>query len=343
MTQAPTWSVPLVGPSNPTDYSQRIDESMDALLTAHSGSARPSYAVAGTIWQDSSVAGTVSFYLYIGGSDRLLYSVDTSTGALTLPDVATGSINMGGNALTNPAGEFLRNHISGLTISNNVTDATNDIDVAAGSAGSDGATPVLMTLASAITKRTDAAWAVGTGNGGWLDGASMPNGGGHVFLIERSDTGVKDIGISASLSPTLPTNYDRKHRIGWIQRAAATITPFIQVENRFLLKAVQAQYAGSGVVNVTQLIGTVGPVGIRYKPILQSTLVTSAASTAVIALGDGDAAAVVSNIQWVANDITVVDAFCTNTSGQLRHTVTTSAGTISQYSLNSVGWWDNRI
>ncbi len=59
------------------------------------------------------------------------------------------------------------------TLSNNA-DATNDIDIAVGEAASDGATPFLMTLASSITKRLDAAWSVGTGNGG-LDTGSIAN------------------------------------------------------------------------------------------------------------------------------------------------------------------------
>lgn len=127
-----------------------------------------------------------------------------------------------------PNGEFLRGHINGLTLSNNATDATNDIDIATGSAASDGATPVLMTLGSVFTKRLDAAWAVGSGNGGWLDGASMPDGWGFAFLIRRSDTGVVDVGFSASTSPTLPTNYDRKRRIGAIIRASGAIRAFKQ-------------------------------------------------------------------------------------------------------------------
>jgi hypothetical protein len=52
MTQATTWSVPLLGQATPTLLTQRIDDSFDALLSGHSGSARPSYAVAGTVWQD---------------------------------------------------------------------------------------------------------------------------------------------------------------------------------------------------------------------------------------------------------------------------------------------------
>lgn len=120
------------------------------------------------------------------------------------------------------SGELYRGQINGLALTNNGSDATNDIDIASGSAGSDGTTPVLMTLASALTKRLDASWAVGTGNGG-LDTGAVSNATYYVWLIQRSDTGVVDALFSlSSSSPTMPSNYDRKRRIGSFARLSAT-------------------------------------------------------------------------------------------------------------------------
>lgn len=132
------------------------------------------------------------------------------------------------------SGELYRGLINGLTLSNNVSDATNDIDIAAGSAGSDGTTPVLMTLASALTKRLDASWAVGSGNGG-LDTGSIANGWYYVWLIRRSDTGVVDALFSlSSTSPTMPTNYDQKRLIGPILRTGGGIKSFSQRREYFI-------------------------------------------------------------------------------------------------------------
>jgi hypothetical protein len=115
----------------------------------------------------------------------------------------------------------LRGQLFGLTLTNNATDATNDIDVAAGDAATDATAPVLMTLSSTFTKRLDAAWAVGTGNGG-LDTGSVANGTYYVFLIQRSDTLGTDVLFStSSTSPTMPTSYDRKRLIGSVVRASA--------------------------------------------------------------------------------------------------------------------------
>jgi len=84
MSQAPTWSVPLVGPATPTLLTQRTDDSLDALLSSHSGSTRPSYAVAGTVWLNTAIAGQHRYYFFDGVNDHLVLTVDTSTGALKI-------------------------------------------------------------------------------------------------------------------------------------------------------------------------------------------------------------------------------------------------------------------
>jgi hypothetical protein len=122
-----------------------------------------------------------------------------------------------------------RGYIFGLAASNNTSDASNDIDIAPGEATSDSTNPVLIKLTSTITKRTDAAWAAGSGNGGWLDGSSMPDGTGHVFLIYNPSTEAVDVGLSASLSPTLPSGYTHKRLIWSVLRVSGVIRPFLQL------------------------------------------------------------------------------------------------------------------
>lgn len=86
MTQTATWSVPLFGPASPTLFAQRIDDSLDALLSSHSGSARPSYAVAGTMWLNTASAGLHKYYFFDGTTDRLVLTINTSTGAIQYAD-----------------------------------------------------------------------------------------------------------------------------------------------------------------------------------------------------------------------------------------------------------------
>jgi len=112
-------------------------------------------------------------------------------------------------------------HLFGLTLSNNGSDATNDIDIAIGSAASDATSPTMMTLASGLTKRLDANWAVGTNQGG-LDTGSVGNNVYYIWLIQRSNTGVVDALFSlSSTAPTMPSNYDRKRLIGSFARVGA--------------------------------------------------------------------------------------------------------------------------
>lgn len=122
-----------------------------------------------------------------------------------------------------------RSYIQGLTYSNNVADATNDIDIAIGCA-MDGTNVRMIVLGSAITKRLDASWTVGNNQGG-LDTGSIGNSDYYMWLIERSDTGVVDVLFSLSATaPTMPTSYDYKRLIGWFKRVGGTIVAFSTYE-----------------------------------------------------------------------------------------------------------------
>lgn len=114
--------------------------------------------------------------------------------------------------------------IQGLTYSNNGSDATNDLDIAAGQCRD--ATNTHNLLLSALTKQSDVAWAVGTNQGG-LDTGAVGNNDYYIWAIKRSDTGVTDVLFSlSSTAPTMPTNYDFKRLIGWFKRVGGTIVAF---------------------------------------------------------------------------------------------------------------------
>ena len=118
-----------------------------------------------------------------------------------------------------------RGSLQGLTYQNNVSDATNDLDIAVGSA-MDSTNAIMMVLGSALTKRSDAVWVVGT-NQGALDTGSVSDTDYYIWLINRSDTNVTDILFSlSSTSPTMPTNYNYKRLVGWFKRVSSTIVAF---------------------------------------------------------------------------------------------------------------------
>jgi hypothetical protein len=131
----------------------------------------------------------------------------------------------------------LPNYLGGLTLANNATTPATVLNIATGCATSDDNTTSMPLVAANFTKNCNAAWAVGSGNGALDSGSALAaNAWYHVFLITRTDTQVVDVLISTSLaSPTLPTNYTKKRRIGSIATSAsATIIPFSQFGDEFL-------------------------------------------------------------------------------------------------------------
>lgn len=242
-------------------------------------------------------------------------------------------------------------YIYGLTLANNSTDATNDIDVAVGRATADDDSAV-MVLGSSITKRLDAAWAVGTGNGG-LDTGSIANTTYFVWLIRRSDTGVVDVLFSTSpTSPTMPTNYDQKRRVGAILRESGSIVQFVQFGDTYLRKTVVANAADNNPGTSAVLSPLSVPIGIEVEAIfgfsfadtsgttafnralvtspLQNDVSPAAGSSLYNALiaGEGTRAAMAQQFKvW------------TNTSGQIRYRLETSNASITVRTI-TVGWRD---
>jgi len=248
------------------------------------------------------------------------------------------------------SGEFIRGNLYGLTLSNNVSDAVNDIDIATGFASSDGTTPFQMSLASGITKRLDAAWAVGTNQGG-LDTGSIANGTYHVWLIQRSDTGVVDALFSTSATaPTMPTNYDRKRRIGSIIRESAAIVAFNQAGDVFR-RAAKVDRSSTSALASTLLTISI-PAGIQVQPILQSELTVTASNSSVQnAVGsafEGSAsitfqAVLLPGTAGAATDRQVFPpVVVSNTSAQIYYAVTVAAGSINSNTLSTIGWIDRR-
>lgn len=244
-----------------------------------------------------------------------------------------------------------RGHIFGLTLSNNTTDATNDIDIAAGEAASDDTTPARLTLASALTKRLDAAWAVGTGNGG-LDTGSIADTTYHVWLIRRSDTGVVDALFSTSAtSPTMPSGYDQKRRIGSIIRASGAIIAFVQTGDTFQHKTpvldVNVTNPGTSAVLRTLTV----PLGVKVEALIDAAFNNDAGvSNGRTWVSDPDTNDVDPTVAQSygygvpnSNSINVnIQVRCfTNTSGQVRtRAAQSTAG--SGLAMLTRGWVDTR-
>lgn len=162
-----------------------------------------------------------------------------------LPTPAVGNadeivaVNSAGTGFTTTTNPLPPGHLTGLTLSNNTTDATNDIDIAAGKARSD-ADDANLALASAVGKQLDVSWAAGgtpgAPTGGLSSSLTLTNDTWyHAFLGLVSDTGEVVFDISATGANAIADHsFTNLRRIGSVYRATATNRPFIQVNDWFL-------------------------------------------------------------------------------------------------------------
>lgn len=241
--------------------------------------------------------------------------------------------------------------IGGCFLSNNGSDATNDIDVTVGARYSDDAAfgnRVFMPLTTALTKQLDAAWAAGT-NQGMRDTGSIANGTWHIFLIMHPTTGVTDILASTSASsPTMPSGYTKKWRIGSILREGGVIVPFTQDLDYFLRTApaldvnVTASNFGTSAISRTLSV----PLGIRVIAFGTFTHDDSSQGTYMLLsdLGANDDAATVASGRLIEGGPASVGGAAafrirTNTSAQIRSRAAATS-TNTNFRLVTEGWID---
>jgi hypothetical protein len=220
------------------------------------------------------------------------------------------------------------------------------IDIAVGECATSDSPYWKMALASALTKRLDAAWAVGTNQGG-LDTGAIANTTYHIWLIQRSDTLVVDALFSTSATaPTMPANYDRKRRIGSIIRLAGTIVAFTQRDDVFYRTSAVDRASASAASDALVTLSV--PTGIRVQPIFSSVCTGTTLNLTNFA-GPGDASqallslnALVASGTANANSTVILGGIYTNTSAQIRFTATITSGTITTNNITTHGWIDTR-
>lgn len=312
-----------------------------------SAATQTSLGLANTAIQDGSNAlipnGGTTGQVLVKNSNTNRDTTWSTVAAATAVSYASQSLTAAQQqqARTN-IGVPLKGALFGMVLSNNATDAVNDIDISAGECASTETNPVLMALSSSLTKRLDAAWAVGSGSGG-LDTGSIANTTYHVWVIQRSDTGVVDALFSASAtSPAMPTNYDRKRRIGSIVRSSGSIVLFTQIGD-FFYKTSPTLERNSTATAASVLLSLSIPSGISVRPIL-SGYQTNSSGSSTTSLGNGFSSS--ANVFAIRTNGTGTGAFSTesvysNQSAQIRFGVVTD-GALTENILYSHGWVDVR-
>jgi hypothetical protein len=237
----------------------------------------------------------------------------------------------------------LPGYLSQLTLSNDATSPNTVLDVAPGAACSDDYSTMIVLLTTAFTKNCNAAWAVGSGNGALDSGSALAvNTWYHVFLIERTDTSVVDVLISTSTTtPTLPTSYTKKRRIGSIKTdASAHIIAFTQVDDDFLWAVAVLNLNNSATTTTATLFSVTVPPGI--KVIAYGTIYLSAVQTGAVLVASPEQPAIIANGHASIGPGVAACQFRarTNTSQQLAFIGALAIA--SGVYLNIEGWADSR-
>lgn len=320
----------------------------DQTATFHVGRRLKTTNSGGTVY--STITSSV-----FGASTTVTVLNDASSLDSGLSAVSYGLLAKSNDSM--PRGIFptmanARGQVFGATLSNNVADAVNDIDVAPGVA-IDSTGVDALTLASALTKQLDAAWAVGTNAGGRMSAAAIANTTYHVFLIKRVDTQVVDVGFDTSpTAPTMPANYTLFRRIGSIIREGGAIVGFVQDGDLFYRKvpisSVNTTNPGSSAVTATLNV----PTGINVEAIFSALLVNGTTTNEVAYFSDlatTDAAAnYTSHFSLIGPGTASANSIAggefrirTNTSAQIRYRLS-AGGAADVIRLATKGWIDTR-
>ena len=192
-----------------------LQDGIQALASMFKGPSAPATPYEGMLWLDddtpSSTVWTVKQY---DGTDWILWGyVDTVANTFTL----ASSLSAAG----------ARGLISGWVSGVNGSDPLHDIDIGVGS-GVD-TTGVALLQGVALTKRYDASWAAGNGNGGRRGSAA--DGDWWIHALLDGATQAVDYAFDQSrTAPSLPSGYALFRPIGWFQVASGEVKAFHSYE-----------------------------------------------------------------------------------------------------------------
>lgn len=246
---------------------------------------------------------------------------------------------------------FLSNPI---TISNNATDANNDIDFSAGNAPlDDGSGQVLLT--STLVKRLDASWVAGTNQGGLFSGTKANSTKYYLFSITNGT--INDAGFDSSATgANIPSGYKGSYR-GMVKTdSSGNILAFKQTRNKFLLTSPITEFSGTVASTYTNLTSTNVPLRNEIEAIVNLYLdvPTSEANGRAIIFKD-----LISNQQKqviVSKPTSTIVLFSVipdvliglNSSGQFQYKSTDAStgldtSTTGTFQIKLNGWIDNNI
>ena len=155
--------------------------------------------------------------------------------------------------------EILTSQVDGLAISN-AADVDHDVTIGPGKIVDTTFTTVLQ-LTSNMTKRLDASWAAGNGNGGLFSGSIAATTWYYIVLIKNDITGAVDWGFDTSAAaankPAGWTAYAILNAV--VTSSSSKILPFYNDGNKMTLKTPTAYHANDPGTNAVLVTVTCPP------------------------------------------------------------------------------------
>ncbi len=244
---------------------------------------------------------------------------------------------------TSSAAVTVRN---GCILSND-TDASHDVNVTAGHRVSEADFQTGITLAAEITKRIDAAWSAGDDAGGLDTGTVANTTTYHLWLISNGTT-VDALFSTSATSPTMPSGYTLKARIGAvITDGSANILGFVHVGPRtFLLKDPPWDINNTSTAT-TAATGTLTvPSGVSVEALLNLSAYSAGGYLSVYLrhpdVNDevptiNTAGPLAQILSWGAGWNSTVARINTNTSSQIKYRASHAGG---HFHAATTGWTD---
>lgn len=329
-----------------------------------------------TVTLDSgSLSGSLSAVSY-----GIISSSNPSIPKIALPDGSTAVTQSDLDSSTNiattayvdtranaAATEFTpQDSLTGLTMSNNGTDAEHDIDVAVGSCMDSANGALLQNTTAGFTKQIDNAWAAGDGSGGFPSaggsGLTLSSNTAYAFFIIGKTDGTIDFGFDTNLDASVLLNADNAggssftlyRRIGWVLTdGSSNIYKFKQDGDLFTYDAPIADFSGatnSGTTDTKTM--TAPPSTEAILSVTLSNANSGSSNTEYIKTrhtSHTSAAADATDFDILAGRATT--SYVWNGSGQVRQMLDSSkqmklsvsnANSNCTYTILVCGWYDTR-
>lgn len=181
------------------------------------------------------------------------------------------------------------------TIANNATDANNDIDFTDISCfGSLGGS---ISVPGTVTKRLDASWVAGTGNGGLFSGNKATSTTYHCHAIIKDSDGSEDYGFDTSLTAAnRPSGYTEYRRVASILTdSSGNIRAFKQIGDSFIWASGIVEITTSSPPTSDTLQTVTTPSGIRVETVMRLRATATVAGNQ-FTVGAGDSISLADNI-----------------------------------------------